>query len=226
MAKDQDEEIEDADSDTEINGDEDEDTDEDKDESKDADKSEDDDEEAEGDDDDKKSDSDDDAPLPKTRKELNAAIAQGVREALKSSGNRSAADRRTSGKDRTTGKDRPARKDGRVDELASTVSELKSAEAKRQFGYENSLAPDEVDVVYRLSKNPTAKTLRDPVVKGALEGHRTAMRAKANIPSNGGSGRPQRQAGKENRTPTPAEQRTSFTNRRQEILNNKRNNGR
>lgn len=163
-------------------------------------------------------DSDDDAPLPKTRKELNKAIADGVRAALKSNKNRSAADRRTSGKDRLPDKKRPVRNDSRVDEHEKAIGEIRASEAKRQFGYENDLSPDEVDVVFRLSKNPTAKTLRDPIVKGALTGHRDAKAAKKNVPS--GNHRPLKTAaGKDQKNLSDRDRDTNLVNRRSELLN-------
>lgn len=138
--------------------------------------------------DDEKSDADDDAKLPKTRKELNEAIAKGVRDALKRSKDRSAADRRTSGKDRLPGKNRPGKSDQRIDSLEEFRQKSELAETKRQYGYENELSPEEVDLVFRFSKKPTAKTLRDPAIRGALEGFRSHKRAKNNIPGSSGRG--------------------------------------
>lgn len=219
MATDQDEEIEGADSDTQNNGEEDENTDEDAD--GDADGA-DDGDDAEGDDA-GNGDSDDDATLPKTRKELNDAIAKGVRDALKKSNNRSAADRRTSGKDRLQDGKRAPKGDERMAGVESTVAKLETSEAKRTFGYENNLAPDEVDVLVRLNggKIPSAKILKDPVAKGALEGHRQAKRLKGNLPS-GGNARPIPVSGKDFAKLPPGEQRKNFSARRQQILDQKR----
>lgn len=210
MANDRDEEIEDADSDTEINSDE-EDTDEEDDESADGD------EDAEDDDDDT-SDSDDEAPLPKSRKEFDKAVGDAVKAALKSSKNRSGAAERTSKKPLSERK-RPV-SDSRVDEHEKAIADMRASEAKRQFGYDNDLAPDEVDVVFRFSKTPTKKTLRDPIVKGALDGFRQAKSLRKNTPS--GSSRSVRVGGKDTKDMSQSERRSNLTSRRQEILDRKR----
>lgn len=191
--------------------------DEDTDEGDESDEDEDSDEDADEDDDSDDEDSDDDSALPKTQKELNKLIAAGVKAAL----NRSSAARRTSkdGKTLPENKKRPV-SDSRVDELAASVAEVKAAEAKRQFGYENDLAPDEVDVVFRLSKKPSAKTLRDPIVKGALEGYRTAKRARNNTPR--GGDRTIRITGKDHKNLPPAERKNNFVARRQQALEQSR----
>lgn len=222
MAFDQDEEIEDADLDKEDNSD---DTETDKEGDDDAaDKTEDkdskDDKDSEDDEDDK-SDSDDEESKP-----LSPSEQKALRALLKrSTSNRSSAAERVSKKrDLPSAQRSGDRKEaGRLDSLEKTQQQLLRNEEKRQFGYENSLAPDEVDVVFRLTKRPTSKSLNDPVIKGALDGYRTAKRAKANTPGAGGGSRPgrasDRSAKEENLS--PAERRDKFADRRREILANR-----
>lgn len=222
--EDQDEEIEDADSDQKNNSDEEDDSDEDAED----DESEDGDDEGAEDDDDDESDSDEDAPLPKTRKELDAAIAKGVRDALKSKKNRDGADRRSSKRDQLPDRKRPGSAASRaeaerLDRIEARQAKAEEIETKRQYGYENSLSPDEVDVVFRLNKKPTAKTLRDPIVKGALQGHRDAKALRSNLPSSKGRVIPV--GSKDYSKMSPADQSKHFTSRRQQILDSKRQRG-
>lgn len=173
----------------------------------------------EDDDDDSKSDSDDDGKLPKSRKELDKIVADAVRRAT----NRRNAGERTSKKRFDQNKPRAGKPDAKIDELSVSVAELRRNEEKRQFGYANGLAPDEVDVVFRLKKTPTAKSLKDPIVQGALDGYRAAKRAKDNTPRGSGNGRPSRVQARDDKDMTPAEKQDRFTARRQQILAGKKN---
>lgn len=159
------------------------------------------------DDDDDESDSDDEDDKPLTRKALNEILAK--------RDNRNNASRRVDSKKR----DLPdaSRKASSMDE--ERIARLERVEVKRQFGYENGLAPDEVDVVFRLVKKPRAKDLIDPIVKGALDGYRSAKRARANTPSS--NGRPARVTAKKEKNMTPTEKRERFTDRRRQILASK-----
>lgn len=217
MAKNQDE-IEDDDLDTEDNIDDEDEDEEDEGDADGDDDSKDEDEDAEGSDDDDSSEDDEEAPLPKTRKQLDDAIAKGVRDALKRGKNRSAADRRTSKKGKLSDRERngSAKNNERLEAIEANQVRLDRLEAKRQFGYETGLAPDEVNVVFKLTKKPSRKSLEDPIIKGALEGYRSNKRAKNNIPS--GSGRPVKVNAREEKNMTPAEKRTRFEDRRREIL--------
>lgn len=68
-----------------------------------------------------------------------------------------------------------------ADELVQDVKTLKDAENKRQFGFANSLSPEETDKVFQLAGGkPTAETLKDPFIVAGLE----AMRAKKRLESN------------------------------------------
>lgn len=218
MAKDQ-EEIEDVDLDKEDNNDDQDEKDaaqddeasddkkEDKDDSKEDDESEDDDSE-------KKDDSDEDDSKPLTRGDLKKILA------ARSKNRNSAAARVSQKRDLSD-----ARKGNeRVDSLEKTTQQLVRNEEKRQFGYANDLSPDEVDVVFRLERKPSSKSLKDPVIQGALKGYRDAKKAKANIPSSGG-GRPNRpsdRSSKEDKNLSAGERRERFASRREEILSNKR----
>jgi hypothetical protein len=68
-------------------------------------------------------------------------------------------------------------------DLYQTVSELKLAEQKRQFGYENSLSPEETDHIFRLNPNPSKETLDDVFVKGGLEAIRNKKKLESNTPA-------------------------------------------
>lgn len=207
MAIDQDEEIEDADLDTEDNSEEGE---EDEEEEGSSEKDEDDSEEDEDED---KSDSNDDDDRPVTLATLKKVLPELLKDRSR---NRSAADKRNSGKNRDT-KRTPRDLNGeRLSKVEETQQQILQLESKRQFGHENNLTPGEVDVVYRFKKNPSAKTLRDPIVKGALEGYRQDQRVKDNIP--GVRARPNRASQKEEKNMTPAERSSRFSDRRREIL--------
>jgi len=69
------------------------------------------------------------------------------------------------------------------DDIRLTVKELQMAEKKRQFGYENSLSPEETDAVFKLSPNPTKDILEDSFVKGGLASLRAKKRVENNTPS-------------------------------------------
>lgn len=70
-----------------------------------------------------------------------------------------------------------------VEGLKKTVSELKNAELKRQFGYENGLAPDEVDYIFKVNNKPTKDLLEDPFIKGGLDAIRTQKKIANNTPT-------------------------------------------
>jgi len=69
------------------------------------------------------------------------------------------------------------------DDIHLTVQELKLAEKKRQFGYEHSLSPDEVDAVFKINQNPTKEDLDNPFVKGGIDALRAKKRVESNTPS-------------------------------------------
>jgi hypothetical protein len=68
------------------------------------------------------------------------------------------------------------------DDIRSTVAELKLAETKRQFGYENGLSPEETDFVFKINGKPTKDALEDVAIKGALQAIRSQKKVADNIP--------------------------------------------
>lgn len=101
------------------------------------------------------------------------------------------------------------------DDLHKTVAELKFAETKRQFGYENSLSPDETDMVFRFNPKPTKEDLDNPFVKGGIEALRSKRRAESNTPSP--SSKIFKVAGKQWHELSPSEKEANW-NKRQEFL--------
>jgi|15BtaG_2_1085339.scaffolds.fasta_scaffold00425_14 hypothetical protein len=86
-------------------------------------------------------------------------------------------------KTRVKSEELPKTNDDKED-LSKTVGELKHAEEKRQFGYENNLTPDEVDYIFKVNNNPTRELLEDPFIRGGLDAIRTQKRIQDNTPSN------------------------------------------
>lgn len=114
---------------------------------------------------------------------------------------------------------------GRKDEewrqgVEKDLNSFKTSERKRQFGYEHSLSPEEVDAVFRLDPNPTAKTLKLPFVVGGLAQIRAARNADDNTPS-GGSKKSVKFNGKEWKDLKPEDKEANFQARREQILKNK-----
>lgn len=69
------------------------------------------------------------------------------------------------------------------EEITKDVAALKQAEAKRQFGFEHGLSPQETDHAFRFANGkPTKETLEDPFFKSGLEGLRTKERLEKNLP--------------------------------------------
>lgn len=201
MAKDQ-EEIEDTDLDNKNNSEqenEDDTTEEDEDESEDEDSDAD--------------DSDEDDDKPATRAEVKALTKK--LDAL------AVARRKSSEKRPLSGKPRPdAKENVRLDAIEARQKSLDKIEQKRQFGYQNNLTPDEVDIVYRIVQRPKAATLKDPVIMGALQGYRDSKDAKENTP--GGRGRTFQVGNKDFKDLKPEEKRDNFADRRRSILESKK----
>lgn len=69
------------------------------------------------------------------------------------------------------------------DDITATVQQLKLAEEKRQFGFENSLSPQETDLAFKFSGGkPDQKILEDEFFKGGLESMRSRQRLANNTP--------------------------------------------
>lgn len=83
----------------------------------------------------------------------------------------------------------PTPKPDVLDSIQKDLSELKQEKLKRQFGYENSLSPEEVDRVFQISPNPTKELLDDDFVKAGLRAIRAKKRVEANTPGSSSSSR-------------------------------------
>lgn len=95
------------------------------------------------------------------------------------------------------------------DGLVTSVKKLEMIEAKRQFGYENSLSPEETDFIFKFSNGKPDKTvLENPFVKSGLEGFRASKRVENNTP--GSTSRSPIFQGKEFKEMTPEERQKSF----------------
>lgn len=69
------------------------------------------------------------------------------------------------------------------DEVVQSVKKLEQAEAKRQFGFEHNLSPQETDLAFRFANGaPTKATLDDEFFKGGLESLRSKQRLANNTP--------------------------------------------
>lgn len=73
--------------------------------------------------------------------------------------------------------------ESKQDDIRQTVQELKLAEEKRQFGYENNLSPQETDYLFKISPTPSKELLEDPFVKGGIDAIRAKKRVDENTPS-------------------------------------------
>lgn len=113
-------------------------------------------------------------------------------------------------------------KDGKAKPWEADINEMKQAENKRQFGYENGLSPKEVDLVFKYDPKPTNATLKDPFVEGGLERLRTQAGVSKNIPR-GSSARTVKINGKTWDEMKPDEKKANIVERRKAILEAKRN---
>jgi hypothetical protein len=76
-------------------------------------------------------------------------------------------------------------------EIVKSVKRLEELENKRQFGFENGLAPEETDFVFKITGGkPDKDILQDPFVKSGLEGYRSKKRLESNTPSPSSSSSP------------------------------------
>lgn len=174
------------------------------------------DEDSDDSDDDESDDEEDDKPV--TRKEL--------REFLRKNGNNRNANRRVHSKDRDKDRDRrhnsqSPKTEERLSSVEQSLKKTALLEAKRTFGYENSLSPAQVDVVFRMTKRPTKKFLETPYVKAALDTIAQQSNVRDNTPS--GSGRTfKSQGGKSWDKMDANEKQQNFADRRRAILASKK----
>ena len=70
------------------------------------------------------------------------------------------------------------------DDVIQKVDRLEQIEKKRQFGYKNSLSPEETDLLFRFagSQDPT-EVIKDEIFKDVLEAQRRRTRVADAIPS-------------------------------------------
>lgn len=70
------------------------------------------------------------------------------------------------------------------DDLANDVKELKTIEKKRQFGYRNSLSPEETDNLFRFAGDEDpSEALKNPFFQSALSASRAKTRVEDATPS-------------------------------------------
>ena len=70
-----------------------------------------------------------------------------------------------------------------VQGIKGIVEKLALSDAKRVYGYENDLSPEETDKVFQLTGNkPSKEILEDPCVKGGLDAIRNKKRLSDNMP--------------------------------------------
>ena len=199
MAKDHDDSVEDIDDETKEDGVEEED---------DIDLDDEDDEEDDAEDD--KEDDDEDDSKPLTRKDL-LNLKQDLKRDIDS----------RFIKKRVEKKSYQTPKQGRTDKnekpWEADIRSLKDSERKRQFGYENGLAPDEVDFIFKFERKPNKETLKSPFVVGGLKELRASKNADANIPT-GSSAKSVKINGKSWDELKPEERQKNFQARREAIL--------
>lgn len=72
----------------------------------------------------------------------------------------------------------------KIDEdVVQSVKKLEQAEAKRQFGHEHSLSPEETDIAFKFAGGkPSKETLEDSFFKAGLESLRAKKRLENNTP--------------------------------------------
>lgn len=154
--------------------------------------------------------SDDDAP----------ATQKDVKKLLKIIENQKNAARRTSSKPRELPTKQPKSAD-RLERIEQSQAKMEMIERKRLFGYENNLAPSEVDFVFQLTKRPTKSFLVQPHVKGGIDALRAVRNVRDNTP--GSSGRTFQVEGKSWKELAPEDKQKNFVNRRRSLVEANRN---
>lgn len=169
--------------------------------------------------------SDEDKAKPMTRgefKEWQKAERARIKSQAKKQTNITNAARRVSTKQGNLS-DRTPKVSDRLATIELNQAKIDLIERKRQFAYENSLSPQETDIVFKLTKRPTKKFLEQPYVQGAL----TAIRSNKNVRDNtpGSGGRSSFKVGdKDFKDLKPDEKQDNFAARRRAILDSKKAN--
>lgn len=162
--------------------------------------------------DDASDDEEEDDDKPVTLKEL--------KELLKGNQNKNNANRRISSKGKPAINKAPKTED-RLAEIEKRQQRADLLERKREFGYNNSLSPKQVDLVFRLSKRPTSKFLKEPYVQAAIKSIGETANVRENTP--GGSGRAFKSQGNKSWDKlSDQEKQDNFADRRRAILNSKK----
>jgi hypothetical protein len=74
-------------------------------------------------------------------------------------------------------------------EIVNRLSKIEQIEAKRQFGFENSLSPEETDWIFKSTGGkPSKEDLGNPFIKAGLEGYRQSKRVENNTPGTSSKG--------------------------------------
>ncbi len=158
---------------------------------------------------------DEDLDKPVTKKDL-LDFRKGIDSQIN---NRFAGKRHESKQTKTYSKDSDKSKD---DPLNSRLQAIEISNAKRDFGYNNSLSPAETDLVFKFANGkPTAKTLENPFVKGGLEHLRTSNNLKNNL-SQGSGASTFEVEGKKWDDLKSDEKQTNFAAKQKAILANKK----
>ena len=132
-------------------------------------------------DDDKGDDEDEDLDKPLTKKDL-LSFEKNIDSKINS---RFAGRRHDNKSSKNYSKDHDKSKD---DPLDSRLSAIEVSNAKREFGDENGLSINEVNLVYKFTGGKLSKkALEDPFIQGGLEKLRSSQNLKNNITSGSGA---------------------------------------
>lgn len=159
-----------------------------------------------------KDDEDEEDNKPVTRKEF--------REALKGK-NRSNAQRRVDPKNKERHNSNSPKTEERLNRIEQSQKKVELLETKRQFGHDNNLSPKQVDVVFRMTKRPTAKFLKQSYVKAAIDVIAAEDNVRGNTPTSGGSKGFKNRTGKSWDKMEGREKQENFADRRRAILDSK-----
>ena len=164
--------------------------------------------------------SDEDKAKPITKGEFKEWQKAQKALALKAANSKNAARRVASKKGNLSAKE-PKLND-RLSTIEQNQAKLDLIERKRQFAYENNLSPKETDMVFKMTKRPTAKFLQDPFISAGLKALRSSQNIRDNTP--GAGGRPVfKVEGKDFKDLKSDEKQANFAERRRSILESQKN---